>query len=361
MILSRTEAPEALPELILLLLPGSLPGSGAMRQWAAADLLADASGEASRRRRTRQLDFAGVTGRLAGLPWFETAHGETGVDAHDTYFRVQRVDADPPGAFLRTLLTARLVVAREAACAVSEATQPLAWVMDQALCSLLDALLDIEAGPLPPLTPGDAPPSGRDPLRRWICGHQIFASLTQGLVVCCESLRGAIRSGAHAEARQWTSLGIQLLNGSAAAFEFTGDCSAEEYEQLIRPTMAPPHTPVCLSGLMSADHRYLAQLMRDMRPAFRSLASAEPELHRAFAEALACVYDRHILVCEQFVGNQPSLLSAGRTEKSGPAVIAQFKALRQKPFEHQPKADRLEPAPAQCLVEEQTESNQHVK
>jgi hypothetical protein len=97
--------------------------------------------------------------------------------------------------------------------------------------------------------------------------------------------------------------------------------------------MSPPAAPICLSGLMSVDHRYFVQLIGRMKPALRLLREQEPLRHRQIHDGMASVYDSHIHVCERFVGDRPSLLTAGRTEKSGPELIEHFKRMRLKPFE----------------------------
>jgi hypothetical protein len=84
---------------------------------------------------------------------------------------------------------------------------------------------------------------------------------------------------------------------------------------------------------MSIDHRCFVQLIGKMKPALRLLREQEPLRHRQISEGMASVYDSHIHVCERFVGDRPSLLTAGRTEKSGPELIEHFKNMRLKPLE----------------------------
>jgi hypothetical protein len=151
----------------------------------------------------------------------------------------------------------------------------------------------------------------------------------------------ALRAGKNDEVQKWADLSISLLRGSAAAFAFTGDFPVEEYANTVRPSMMPPESEVGLSGLMSIDHRFLAQTMRDMRPALKSLSEQDPARHHGIASALGAVYDNHIHVCERFVGARPSILTEGRTKKSGPSLIEQFKTLRLKPFEQAARAARL--------------------
>jgi hypothetical protein len=105
--------------------------------------------------------------------------------------------------------------------------------------------------------------------------------------------------------------------------------------------MMPPVSETNLSGLMSLDHRVLVQTMRDMKPALLSLHEQEPLLHGRLQQEMATVYDRHIHVCERFVGDLPSLLTAHAAKKSGPSLIEQFKTLRMKAFDAPVHAHRL--------------------
>jgi hypothetical protein len=126
----------------------------------------------------------------------------------------------------------------------------------------------------------------------------------------------------------------------------TGDFSVQNYNQSIRPTMMPPISPICLSGLMSVDHRVLVQCIRELKPALKFLHDHERPRHAQIHDELKLVYDRHIFVCERFVGERPSLLTAGSTEKSGPELIEQFKTMRVKPFETAAHAVRVKPPSA---------------
>ena len=341
---------------MLCLLPDAVPGRGPVQRWARERWANSGPAPTAGAMESSglQLILTEALSRISSSTWLGTRHGEAGDDAHDAYFRVQRVDAEPPPAFVRMLLAARLLLLQEAATNAAEHTQPFLQAMDQSLADLLAALIPADRRLSAVVSDWEFSRTPQHlPLHRWIAGHQLFAALTQGLILSFSALGNAIRTGDHAEARRWAEGATTLLHGSAAAFAFTGDFAPEEYEQWIRPTMAPPFTAVSLSGLMSADHRALAQQMRDMRPAFRALADREPDLHHAMAHALAVVYDQHILVCQRFVGSQPSLLVAGKTEKPGPQVIQQFKALRQKAFEYQPKLGRLAPTPPRCPMSEQ--------
>ncbi len=261
--------------------------------------------------------------------------------AHDAYFHVQRVAHDEAGVFVRAILAARLVFLKEVADnGVTIGIDKLEWI-DRGFADLLSCFFGGVVSSAAGVTEWQSAGETCAAMPRWVHGHQIFAALTQGLILSFRSIGQALRAGHAEEVRRWADLSVSLLNASAGAFVFTGDFPPAEYENVIRPSMMPPLSKICLSGLMSADHRYMAQTMRDMRPALKALGELEPERHERISLALAGVYDSHIYVCERFVGPQPSILTAGRTERSGPSLIEQFKTLRLKPFEQTRRAPRL--------------------
>lgn len=271
----------------------------------------------------------------------ENPEGQPDDLAHDAYFQVRRVENDEPAVFVRGVLTARLILLKDVGEEAVTISRDQLESIDQAFADLLSCLRGGTVNSATLVTDWRLSDETPHAMKRWVRGHLIFAALTQGLIVSFRALGHALRAGNVDEVRRWSDLSISLLNGSAGAFIFTGDFPPEEYENVIRPSMTPPMSAIGLSGLMSADHRFMAQIMRDMRPALKSLAEQEPERHDRIAAAVSAVYDSHIHVCERFVGPRPSILTAGRTERSGPSLIEQFKTLRLKPFEHPQRALRL--------------------
>jgi len=284
----------------------------------------------------RMLEILPSAGRPA-----EARHSETEDLAHDAYFHVRRVEQDAPLVFIRMAVAARLAFHREVEEAPVTIPQDRLEQIDSSLAALLASLLGGGCYGAPTFAETRARGAERHAKVRWVRGHQIFAALTQGLIFAFQSMAREMRAGHSAPVQRWTDLAISLLRGSAAAFELTGDFPVEEYANTIRPSMMPPECPVGLSGLMSIDHRVLAQTIKEMKPALHSLHEHEPARHEALAGALSGVYDSHIHVCEKFVGARPSILTEGRTQRSGPSLIEQFRSLRMKPFEHVTKAPRL--------------------
>ncbi len=275
---------------------------------------------------------------IAGLP---AAAGQLDDLAHDAYFHIERVDSAAPEVFGRVALEARLIFLREAVETQVGVSPSVLGMIDRALADFIECVAGGFVNGAPSVTQWDMRGSELNVSQRWIRGHQIFAALTQGLIFSFQEMGRALRAGRSREVKRWADLTISLLRGSEATFEFTGDFDAEEYANTVRPSMMPPFSQVGLSGLMSIDHRFLVQLMRDMRPALKALHEQEQARHDGISRELEAVYDSHILVCERFVGKKPSILTAARTERSGPSLIEQFKTLRLKPFEHSALTTRL--------------------
>ena len=261
--------------------------------------------------------------------------------AHDAFFYVRRVEGDAACVFVRMVLFARELLLREVDEAPVDISRPFLGEIDRALVDLMTCASGKNVGSAPIVEAWETRGSREDVLIRWLRGHQIFAALTQGLILSFKSIANAIRSGQGQEVRRWADLTVSLLRGSGASFVLTGDFSVKDYNDRIRPSMMPPAVPTCLSGLMSIDHRFLVQTIRDMKPALKGLRDQDKARHERIHEELKTVYDRHVFVCERFVGERPSLLTAGSTEKSGPELIKQFKTLRVKPFESQAHTARL--------------------
>lgn len=331
-----------------LVLPDQVPEESAAAEWTLrhpvfASLLSADSGDAGC---FTNLEITGLLDEvLKNLPaagrFLENPEGQPDDLAHDAYFHVRRMAGEEPAVFVRSILAARLVFLKEAeeqAVTISHANLER---IDRGLADLLSCVCGGEVGGGKHATRWHLPAQECAAMQRWVHGHLAFAVLSQGLILSFRAMGQAFRQGQTEELLKWANLSLSLLWASGASFVFTGDFPANEYENTIRPSMTPPISAIGLSGLMSADHRNMAQTIRDMRPVLKAFGDQFPEQHDLLAEAMANVYDCHRFVCERFVGASPSILTAGRTERSGPSLIEQFKTLRLKPFEHPQRTARL--------------------
>lgn len=261
--------------------------------------------------------------------------------AHDAYFFIGRRTGEEASVFARMVLATRIIFLRDVERAQVSVSQNVLSAIDESLGVLTECIFGASADAARRVTVWEWSDQRQESKLRWVRGHQLFAALTQGLIFTFQELARALREGKSSQVRRWSDVSASLLRGSAAAFEFTGDFAPEDYAAVIRPSMMPPQSEVGLSGLMSIDHRFLVRAMRDMRPSLKALHDQDQARHQKLSKDLSSVYDSHIHVCERFVGKQPSILTAGRTERSGPSLIEQFKTLRLKPFEEPVRTTRL--------------------
>jgi hypothetical protein len=269
--------------------------------------------------------------------------------AHDAYFRVGRLENDASLIFVGMILRARLLLLQDVdETPVSLATERLDCI-DQALSLLLDHVLGALPGCYAGVSLWQTRGKNQAAMGRWVRGHQIFAALTQGLIFTFHSLDRAMRIGDSLGISDALDLAVCILEGSGAAFEFTGDFTPDEYVNTIRPSMMPPIALEALSGTMSIDHRCLVQLMREMKPTLNALRVRDKVRHARLAQALSDVYDSHKYVCSRFVGIQRSLIMAESSQKTGVDLIEQFKKMRMKVFEPT-SAPRKETLPVENLT-----------
>jgi hypothetical protein len=250
--------------------------------------------------------------------------------AHDTYCHVARVTGEEPRIFLYSILQAygELLEERLAAGTSIEGGH---WLqLRAALESILFYVLGQPVVASPELHPPPPASAGQpDPVRRWILGHHVFLALIQGLIVAAHDLADALAGGRQSEAAAAFEQCGGLLEGSALAFRFASDFSAVDYNEVVRLTMMPPVAPPGLSGLLSADHRYLIKVLAALKPSFEAL---EPDLcssYQHFRTAFRAAYDAHKLVCGHFSGDEkPSLLMKAESEMSAVERLDQFKQRR---------------------------------
>jgi hypothetical protein len=252
----------------------------------------------------------------------------------DGYCRIVRVSGEPAPIFIRGILQANLILFEE----VSQGGTSLAGDkldgLDRAFAAVLSFLSASASAPARRIGAWNAAPvEGYDPLRRWVRGHHIFVMLTQGLILSLQDMEGALIEGRADDVVGALELATVLMEGSAIAFQFAADFAPEQYRDTVRPTMMPPLAPEGLSGVLSADHRYLQQVLSRLKPRLKQVQLAEADRYRRFVTAFQQAYDDHIHVCSRFVGSkEPSLLMKSGDDKSAVQQLEHFKRLRMKVF-----------------------------
>jgi hypothetical protein len=270
----------------------------------------------------------------AGRPEADTA-------GHDRFFHIRRIAGPKSAGFLHSILAAATLFHAEIA------TEPersgyfgavgagFAALLGH-LASVATAPIDLAAAPAPVGT------SSCEPALRWVVGHQIFAALTQGLVMALQEFEAAMVAGDDVSVGAALALAADLLLASAASFRFACDFPPAAYEDDIRPSMMPPHVGEGFSGLLSDDHRCLVQVMTRLRPLMAEAEARFAAGHRRLTAAFQRVYADHKLICARFGGAQaPSLRGRTCSHLSGVEQLENYARARSRLLRPIDRTDRF--------------------
>ena len=247
----------------------------------------------------------------------------------DRFCRIPRVEGPAGPLFLYSVMRGAALFHAEMAAETPE-RQAAFGAVGAGFAALLGWFRDVRTVPLDlHVAPAPEGFSGCAPMRRWIVGHQIFAVLTQGLVMALQDFEAAMAEGDAAVAAGGLALGADLLVASAVAFRFACDFPPELYRDVIRPRMMPPHMQEGFSGLLSADHRVLVQVLGRLQPLMAAAAAQCPMHHARLTLALQRVYDDHKFICARFGGaSAPSLRGRTCSHLSGVEQLEGYRRAR---------------------------------
>ncbi|WP_326550075.1 hypothetical protein [Micromonospora sp. NBC_01813] len=158
----------------------------------------------------------------------------------------------------------------------------------------------------------------------------------QGSITGLNCFLRASAAGDESDARAALRVAAAFMRSSAAAFRFASDFAPVDYEQLIRPAMAPPAVRAGFSGLQTRDHAYLMGLFAEVRVMRAKIGAARlGEAFEEFVEATIAAYEAHQLICARFGGDVlPSLRMAARSggRSAAPGVQAVRQLMRARLF-----------------------------
>jgi hypothetical protein len=260
---------------------------------------------------------------LAGRPRADTA-------GHDQFFRIRRVAGPKSAVFLHSILAAASLF--HAAMSAEPARHGCYAPVGAGFAALLGYLagvatapIDLAAAPVPVGT------SSCEPVVRWVVGHQIFATLTQGLLMALREFEAAMQASDAVAVDKALVLSGDLLLASAASFRFACDFAPGAYRDVIRPSMMPPHVGEGFSGLLSDDHRCLVQVMSRLHPMMAEAAAQFPAGHARLTGAFQCVYADHKVICARFGGAEaPSLRAPTCSHLSGVEQLDNYERARSR-------------------------------
>jgi len=267
---------------------------------------------------------------------------ETDTKGHDAFFRIQRI-AGPNGAvFLYSTVVAASLFHAERAAEPKKRSRCFGAVA-AGFAALLGYMAGVAIAPIDlAVEPAPIGASSCEPAFRWIVGHQVFAALTQGLIMALHEFETAIAAGDDEAVGSALALAADLLLASAAAFRFACDFPPEAYRDVIRPSMMPPHVAEGFSGLLSYDHRYLVQLLTRLRPLMAAAQARFPAGHARLTLALERVYDDHKFICARFGGAEaPSLRGRTCSHLSGVEQLESYERARSRLLHPINRGDRF--------------------
>lgn len=246
---------------------------------------------------------------------------------YDGYFGVQRLtEADPLVSLGEATLVVYYRLMLDSLRGHSLSAVELAdlhGAFEATVSILTGTLASAPMDPADPPSPAGAPPgTSVDAMLRWKLGHHTFFILIQALIIVHARLAAALELRRLPQAQEAFSLATRLWRGTAAAFRYTGDFTAEDYEQIVRPSMRPPFLKDGFSGFFSADHAYLLRAIKSLQPILQELPPELEQEHQSYLRALDAAYEAHAFVCERFVGEGKSLKGSLKDPyASAPTVI----------------------------------------
>jgi hypothetical protein len=252
------------------------------------------------------------------------------VAGHDRFFHIHRIPGPKSVVFLHSILAAATLFHAEMA--AEPERSGYFGAVGAGFAALLGHLAGVATAPIDlAAAPAPVGTSSCKPAFRWVIGHQIFAALTQGLVMALQEFEAAMVAGVDVSVSSALALAADLLLASAASFRFACDFPPAAYEDDIRPSMMPPHVGEGFSGLLSDDHRALVQVMTRLRPLMEEAAARFPAGHKRLTAAFQRVYADHKFICARFGGAEaPSLRGRTCSHLSGVQQLESYERARSR-------------------------------
>src|SRR5260370_42405207 len=114
-------------------------------------------------------------------------------------------------------------------------------------------------------------PGADEALLRWKLGHHLFHLQLGAMNTLLAAARELLKSASWPELADTFDRLSVLYDGATATMRYAADFSPDMYEQLIRPSMAPPFTSPGFSGTLNLEHVLMLDQLRELRGQFRAI------------------------------------------------------------------------------------------
>jgi hypothetical protein len=169
--------------------------------------------------------------------------------------------------------------------------------------------------------PGAGTQASVDAERRWVIGHHIFMLISEFMVIAANFLATASPEDDRDTKSNALSALVALLRGASAAFRYACDFGTDAYNEVIRPSLAPPVAPEGMSGLNWRDHVHLMSTLKRVRGHFPAHGDELDGTRSELRAAYEGMYLAHTHVCQHFVGSEePSLSLSAKTRSAVDAL-----------------------------------------
>jgi hypothetical protein len=177
-------------------------------------------------------------------------------------------------------------------------------------------------------------PTG-DLLDRWFLLHQAYFLLNMTAEAELDRAGVQLDAGLTREAAHTLEQVAVLVRAFTAGMAHAAAMPAPFYQEVVRPTMAPPAVAKNLTGVMQLEHRRyrraLRRLLEKVPQPYDELAKRDAELAAArdlILEADLVDMERHVLVAAMLVGGERSLVQRETTPVNATSALREMRHVR---------------------------------
>lgn len=151
---------------------------------------------------------------------------------------------------------------------------------------------------------------------RWQLGHQVFHLQLVTMNSLIDTAQGHLKAQRYGRFRQSIHRLCRLFEASTATMAYASDFEKHWYDQVIRPSMAPPWVSPGFSGLLNQDHTVMLKQVKALRARLKQQLGKKRALWPKpvlaaldeLTQAIQRNRDNHGLICQEFVPGGKSLL-----------------------------------------------------